>query len=101
MSIIHLEEENLTNIKKEGITIVDFFATWCGPCRMLSPVLEELANNSDITIIKVDVDKHENLAREYKIMSVPTLIFFKDGVEIDKHIGFISLDDIENKVSNM
>lgn len=101
MSLIHLEKENLSNITKEGIVVVDFFATWCGPCRMLSPVLEELADTLDVTVVKVDVDKHEDLAREYKIMSVPTLIFFKNGVEVEKHIGFISLEELKNKISNL
>lgn len=75
---------------KEGVTVVDFYATWCGPCKMLSPVLEELEEDrSDFKVVKIDVDKEESLAREFGIMSVPTLILFKDGKEISKKVGFM------------
>ncbi len=93
MEIIHLEkEEDFKEMIKETI-LVDFFATWCGPCKMLANVLENV--NSDIKVLKVDTDEFENLAREYKIMSIPTLILFKDGKEIKKNIGFIDEDGLE------
>ncbi len=71
--------------------LVDFFATWCGPCKMMGPVLENVSSNRDnIKIIKVDVDKFESLARTYGVMSIPTLILFKKGQIVDKKVGFLA-----------
>ena len=89
----HLEEnENLYDIIKEGKWIVDFYATWCGPCKMLSPILEEL---EEINVVKVDVDLHPDLAKENGIMSVPTLLFTLDGEIKVKEIGFKDKEEIE------
>ena len=88
-------ETELNEATKEGITIVDFYANWCGPCRMLSPVLEELEEeNSGISIAKVDVDDNEDLVRKYGIMSVPTLLIFKNGEKIATSTGVVS----ENRI---
>ena len=74
---------------KEGTTLVDFFATWCGPCKMLSPVLEEVAQeNPNITIIKVDVDEARPLAARFGIQAIPTLFLFKDGVQVAERKGY-------------
>ena len=73
---------------KEGTVLVDFFATWCGPCKMLSPVLEELSEENGVTIIKVDVDEASTLAAMYGIQAVPTLMLFKDGQRIDTRMGY-------------
>ena len=100
MALIHLEDENLEDlINNNKILIVDFFATWCGPCKMLSPVLEEISK--EVTVVKIDVDKHEQLARDYGIMSVPTLIFFKDKNEVDKYIGFIPIEKIKQIIATV
>ena len=72
----------------EGTVLVDFFATWCGPCKMLSPVLEEVSNEVDATIIKVDVDEAGPLAAQFGIQAVPTLILFKNGERIDTRMGY-------------
>ena len=80
---------------KEGVVVVDFFATWCGPCKMLTPILEELASDrSDTKIVKVDVDECEGLARQFGVMSIPTLIQFDNGKIIDKKVGFQSKEEI-------
>ena len=92
MDIIHLENENFNDLIKERV-LVDFFANWCGPCKMLTPVLEKVESN--IKVIKVDVDKYENLAREYGVMSIPTIILFESGKEIKRNIGFISKENLE------
>ncbi|MDO4394791.1 MAG: thioredoxin [Mycoplasmatota bacterium] len=92
MEIIHLENENFNDLIKERV-LVDFFANWCGPCKMLTPVLEKVESN--IKVIKVDVDKYENLAREYGVMSIPTIILFESGKEIKRNIGFISKENLE------
>lgn len=81
-----LTNENFDEVVREGFVLVDFYATWCGPCRMQAPVLDSLESN--IKVVKVDVDEHETLARRFGVMSIPTLILFKDGKEIKKNIGF-------------
>ena len=86
---IHAEEAFRKEIAtREGLSLIDFWATWCGPCRMLGPVLEQLAaDRPDVTVAKVDVDEQRELAIQYRVMSVPTVIFLKDGKEVDRKIG--------------
>lgn len=80
--------EFLQTINSE-YTLVDFYANWCGPCKMMAPVLDKIKDSRDnIKIIKVDVDKYEDLAKTYGVMSIPTLILFKNGQVVDKKIGF-------------
>ena len=74
---------------KEGTVLVDFFATWCGPCKMLSPVLEEVANeNPNLSVLKIDVDEVGELAAKFGIQAIPTLILFKDGNQIATKMGY-------------
>lgn len=90
------DKEDLT--KLEGLYLVDFYADWCGPCKMLGQVLETLEN---INIIKVDVDKEEELAKKYKIMSIPNILIIKDG-EIKKQlVGFRSKEDLESEINDI
>jgi thioredoxin 1 len=79
--------------------VVDFFAEWCGPCKMLSPVLESLAPDYEgkIQIIKVDIDDSQELAQQYGVTSVPTIAFVKDGSEVDRIVGFQSKDALAAK----
>lgn len=77
--IKHLEKEDFHKEIEKGAVLVDFYATWCGPCKMMEPILEKLSKEKDIKVIKVDVDQHEDLAREYGVMSIPNLFLFKDG----------------------
>lgn len=78
-------------IKAEGKVLVDFFATWCGPCTMLAPVLEQVADSKpEVKIVKVDVDEEPELATRYKVMSIPTLIVFEKGEVVKKSLGVIS-----------
>lgn len=93
----YLESENFKEVIKEGIWIVDFYADWCGPCKMLGPVLEELDRN----VLKVNVDNHESLATEFGVMSIPTICFFKDGKLENRVIGFRSKDEIEEIISGL
>lgn len=80
---------------KQGRVLVDFFATWCGPCRMIAPVLEELSEErSDVVIVKVDVDQLPELARRYGVMSIPTLFLFQNGLIINKTMGFQDKDSL-------
>ena len=71
----------------KGLVFVDFYADWCGPCKMMSPIVDELAEESDIKVVKVDVDNAIEVSKKYGIMSIPTFIVFKDGKEYKKHIG--------------
>lgn len=77
-------------LEKEGLVLVDFYATWCGPCKMMAPVLEELAEElkDDVTIAKIDVDEESDLASEYRISSIPTLVLLKNGKPVDSAIGY-------------
>ena len=78
-----IEETNFFEEVKEGITLVDFYATWCGPCRMLHPIIEDLSNErSEVTFKQIDVDNAPNISKEYGVMSIPTLILFKDGIRL-------------------
>jgi len=92
--LINYKENNFNEITKNKV-LVDFYATWCGPCKMLSPVLEQVAEEVDIDIVKVDVDANSDLAKEYGVMSIPCLILFEDGKEIKRNLGFIPKDKIK------
>ena len=95
MNIIHGNEENFNELISSGEVLVDFFATWCGPCRMLSPVLEEISSDrAGIKVVKIDVDECPNLARNYGVMSVPTLFLFKDGKEVSKQNGYMPKEEL-------
>jgi len=97
MSILHVNQESFEKIIHESSkpVLVDFWATWCGPCRMLAPVLEEVAEErQDVTVCKVDVDEERELALEYGISSIPTLLVFKKGEVVKKSIGVISKEEM-------
>lgn len=94
--IRHLENKEQFNELIKDKVLVDFYAEWCGPCKMLAPNLEKL----DYNILKVDVDKFQDLAISYGVMSVPTLILFKNGKEINKSIGYLDIDELKEMVGN-
>ena len=96
--MIEIQDNKLENEIKDGKVLVDFNATWCGPCRMLKPILEEYSQDATVKILSVDVDKNEELARQYNILSIPCLIVFENGKEIKRNVGLISLDEIKNFV---
>lgn len=95
----HYSENNFNEVIKSKV-LVDFYANWCGPCKMLSPILEQLASEVDIDIIKVDVDKYQDLAREYKIMSIPCLILFDNEKEIKRTLGFMPKEKLKEFINN-
>ena len=88
MSVQKLNQNNFNNAIANGTTLVDFYADWCGPCRMVSPIVDEIAaERSDITVGKVNVDDENTLAMKYGVTSIPTLIVFQDGKEKTRIVG--------------
>ena len=85
----HFTDENFFTSIEKGITLVDFFATWCAPCRMLTPIVEKVAEHFDgkIVVAKIDIDDNQKIASQFLVTSIPTLILFKDGKEINRFIG--------------
>ncbi len=101
MAIVHATEENFSSLISDDLVLVDFFANWCGPCKMLSPVLESLASDrAGLKVVKVNVDECENLARNYGIMSIPALLLFKDGKLKSTRTGFMPEQEIINWIES-
>ncbi len=89
--MINLTNENFNDLINEEYVLVDFYATWCGPCKMMHPVLQNIASSrANIKIVQVDIDKFEEIAKRYEVMSIPTLVLFKNGIEIAKKIGYVA-----------
>ena len=93
--MINLNEKDFDQNVKEGVSIVDFYATWCMPCRMFANILEEIDEEigGQIKIFKVDVDENENLSRKFGVLSIPTIVIMKDGEMKEKHVGLWQKDD--------
>lgn len=89
---VNITSENFEKevLKYEGLVIVDFFGTWCMPCKMLAPIVEKVASEHNIKLAKVDIDNNEALVRQFNIVSVPTLKFFRNGELINTSVGLIS-----------
>jgi thioredoxin 1 len=101
MSLVkEINEKSFLSAISKGIVLVDFSAEWCGPCKMLAPILEQLANEmgESITVVKIDVDNAQNIAAQYDITSVPTLILFVDGIEKDRSVGVKDLQHLKKFV---
>lgn len=98
MSVINIEEKDFEEkvLKSKKRVLVDFYAEWCGPCKMLSPVIEKLSEETDeYEFVKINVDNAENISRRYGVMSIPTLIVFENGNELKKSVGFKSLNELK------
>ena len=104
MKVLELTKKDFDKevLKSDIPVLVDFNATWCGPCRMLKPVLEELSEErTDYKIVSIDVDDNQELAKEYGILSIPCLIVFKDGKEIKRNVGFVPKDSINDMMEEI
>ena len=105
MAEVTLSDDNFEKevIKHKGAAMVDFYAPWCGPCKMMAPVIEKLAKEYDgkVKIAKLDVDDNTDTATKYEVQSIPTIVFFKDGEVADKLIGFQSEENLREKLDSM
>ncbi len=99
---IHVTDANFHDVvlKSDKLVMVDFWAEWCGPCRMVGPVVEQLGDEypSVLTVTKLDVDNNPLMAREYKVMNIPTILFFKGGKQVDKIVGAVPKSKLEQLV---
>lgn len=105
MAVVTLTQENFENevVKSKGIVLVDFWATWCGPCKMFAPVVEEIAgeNHPDVKVGKVDVDHQPDLAGQFRVMSIPTLLLFKDGKAAATSVGVKSKKEVMEMIERL
>ena len=104
MEIKHINEMEFEEevLKSKQPVIVDFFATWCGPCKMLGPILEDICDTEkEVKILKVDIDENMGLAQQFGIMSVPTLMLFKDGEEYGREIGLKSKEQMQEIIDEL
>ena len=97
MAVIHLTKDNFDSVTAEGLVLIDFWATWCGPCKMQAPVLDALdAEMGDkVKICKVDVDAEMQIARKFRVMSIPTLVVLEDGKVKATRVGYTDLDGLK------
>lgn len=98
MAIVHVTKENFEKevLQANQAVVVDFYATWCGPCKSLGPILEDVVSEDSFKkIVKIDIDAEPDLATQYKIMSVPTLLLFKHGEVVEKSVGLIQKDEVK------
>ena len=98
MAILHITKENFEKevLKSDVPVVVDFWAAWCGPCKALAPSLEEADSqlNSEVKIAKINIDEEEELAAQFRVMSIPTLLLFKNGTPVEKSVGLVSTEEL-------
>ncbi len=92
----HLEEV----VSEYGVVLVDFYADWCGPCKMIEPVLEDLASDTDAVIAKVDIDQHQRLAGANGVQGVPTLLLYSDGQQVERTVGVQPAEQLRQLIDN-
>ena len=101
MAVVHLNKENFGEETSKGTVLVDFWAAWCGPCRMLGPIFEELSGEMEnVKFAKVDITENEEIAQKFSVMSIPTLVLIKDGKEVDRMMGAVPKDTLRQWVES-
>lgn len=103
MAVLHANEEAFTKILESGEPmLVDFFATWCGPCKMLAPIIEELAADYEgkLHVLKLDTDENQSLAMNYGIMNIPTVVLFQGGNEVDRLVGVLPKENFVQMIDS-
>ena len=99
---INQDEFEKEVLNQEGVVVVDFFATWCAPCKMLAPVLEEVASEmGEVKVLKIDVDESPETATKYGVQSIPTIKIFKDGAEVETKVGFMPKDILKEAIEEV
>jgi len=100
---VELNESNFESTIAEGVTMVDFWAPWCGPCRMVAPIVDELATDYDgkANICKVNTDENQDIAVKYGIRSIPSILFFKNGEQVDTIVGAVAKQAFEQKLNDL
>lgn len=101
MALIEVNKDNFNKevLESEVKVLADFNASWCGPCKMIKPMLEEISsNNDDVKIVSINIDDEDELAEKYDVSSIPCLVLFDKGNEVKRNVGLISKDDIENLI---
>lgn len=93
-NVVELTDQNFSESIKDGTVLVDFWAPWCGPCQMMSPIIESVAGKTSATVAKINVDDHNEAAAQYGVQSIPTLIIFKNGEEAKRFVGVQTEDDL-------
>ncbi len=103
--IVHADDTDFDELlQAPGITVVDFWASWCGPCRMMAPILDELAieqAENGVRVMKVDVDRAQETAQRFSIGSIPTLVFFRDGEPLFEMVGLVSKPVLEREIAEL
>ncbi len=102
--MLYLDENNFEQevLKSSQPVLVDFFATWCGPCKMVSPLLDQVSEEmkDKVKVCKIDIDQNPNIASKYGVMSIPTFIMYKDGKDVAKNVGALPKSGIEDFINN-
>lgn len=101
MAITHVHSNEEFNQEiSQGLVLVDFYADWCGPCQALGPILEKLSEEVDYKVVKVNVDNLPDIAQQFQVVSIPTLIIFNNGEAVDKHVGVMQREEIKNWIES-
>jgi len=96
----HITDDNFEKKTSDsGVVVLDVYAEWCGPCRMLAPIIEELGKDGSFKVYKLDADKNKKAVEKFNVTGLPTILFFKDGVLKDKHVGFTTINGLKEKIN--